>query len=69
MTPGVIIALIFLALLLWMARKLKRTATGYEDQDGYHTVSHGVRCLSCGQILKPGTEPFAGGICDKCNHP
>jgi hypothetical protein len=55
-------------LLIWMLAKLKKTPTGYEDPDGYHTVNHGVRCLSCGAILKPGTEPFAGGICDKCNH-
>lgn len=55
-----------LILALWTRKKLKTAPRGYEDARGFHTTGTGVRCIQCGGILKPGKEPFAGGLCDYC---
>jgi len=64
MTTKLIIALASLIVASIIAAIVRRreTAPTYFD----HTTSAGVRCVSCSTVMKPGSEPFAGGLCIQC---
>lgn len=56
----VIAAFASLAALIYHTRKRRPV------QPPWRVMQCGVRCGACGDMMKPGTEPFGTGLCRGC---
>lgn len=60
------IQLTIIAAFASLAALIYRTRRRRPVQPPWRVMACGVRCGACGDMMKPGTEPFSEGLHAKC---
>jgi len=62
-------SLAVVSILAAFVRRRESTGMAEHSPRPYEMTGTGVTCLQCSTVIKPGREPFAGGLCNTCRKP